>query len=143
MKVSSLLFCMILFYSTVSHQLAAQCSKELFSGSARSKAKGYTFIKSYRIDGRGGKREKIRYIAVLNPETSYRMIIDSKDGGSHGLIITVYNSDGEIVASNYQNGKFNQATDFKVDQTGIYSLIFTFKDSKSYCALARLVFHRN
>lgn len=121
----------------------AQCNAELYNNKClKALAPGFTFVKSYRIDGRGGTRKKIEYTCVFSKDTNYMIQIAGKDGGAQGLIGTLYDSKRNKKASNYYNNKFYPNWTYKCRATGIYYLTFTFKDSKSYCGAAVLGFRR-
>lgn len=122
----------------ISTPTQAQCGMEIFPQEAYQKLENYREIKGFRIDGKGGTRKVVEYTSVFSIKTFYRIVIAGKDGASQGTIVTIYNAKREKIASNYQNNTFNQALDFQVEESGIYYITFTFKDSKSYCGLARL-----
>ncbi len=105
-------------------------------------APGYTFVKSYRIDGKNGERKKIEYTCVFSKDTNYMIRMAGKDGNQQGLIVTLYDSRREQQASSFLNDKFFPGWQYKCSATGIYYLSFTFKDSKSYCGAAVLGFRR-
>lgn len=125
------------------NQSSAQCNAELYiNKSMKSLSPGFQFLKSYRIDGRGGTRKKIEYTCVLSKDTNYQINITGKDGGSNGLIATLYDAKRNRLISSYYNNKFLPGVVYKCRSTGIYYLSFTFKDSQSYCGAAVMGFRR-
>ena len=121
----------------------AQCNAELYNNIALKKlAPGYTFVKSYRIDGKGGQRKKIEYTCVFSKDTSYQIRMAGKDGGPKGLIATLYDSKRSQLSTSYVSDRFFNGWVYKCNATGIYYLSFTFKDSKSFCGAAVLGFRR-
>lgn len=143
MKTLLLIFSFLIASLAVSSSARAQCNAELYNNkSLKALAPGFTFVKSYRIDGRGGTRKKIEYTCVFSKDTNYMIQISGKDGGAQGLISTLYDSKRNKKASNYFNNKFYESWTYKCRATGIYYLSFTFKDSKSYCGAAVLGFRR-
>jgi len=130
----------LLFFS---NPAVSQCNAELYvNKSMKSLSPGFQYSKSYRIDGRGGRRNKIEYTCVFSKDTNYEIKIQGKDGGAQGLIGTLYDSKRNRMVSNYYNNKFLAGWNFKCNATGIYYLSFTFKNSKSYCGAAVLAFRR-
>lgn len=122
---------------------SAQCNAELYNNKAlKQLTTGYTFVKSYRVDGRNGTRKKIEYTCVFSKDTNYMIQIAGKDGGAQGIIATLYDSKRNKKASNYYDNKFYPTWTYKCRATGIYYLTFTFKDSQSFCGAAVLGFKR-
>ena len=133
----------LLFFVVLSASAYSQCNAELYvNKSMKSLSPGFQFSKSYRIDGRGGRRPKIEYTCVFSKDTNYEIKISGKDGGAQGLIGTLYDSKRTRMVSNFYNNKFLAGWNFKCRSTGIYYLSFTFKNSKSYCGAAVLAFRR-
>ncbi len=124
-------------------QSNAQCNAELFISKALQQlAPGFTFVKSYRIDGRNGTRPKIEYTCVFSKDSNYTITIVGKDGGSQGIIATLYDSRRNQMVSNFNDNKYYQTLNYKCRATGIYYLTFTFKDPTPYCGGAVLGFKR-
>lgn len=138
--VFSLIICAVVFST---NEASAQCNAELYNNRCLKQLQSaFTFVKSYRIDGKGGARKKIEYTCVFSKDSNYQIQIAGKDGGAQGLIATLYDSKRNKKASNYYENKFFTNWSYKCRATGIYYLSFTFKDSKSYCGAAVLGFQR-
>ncbi|TAF33309.1 MAG: hypothetical protein EAZ57_06390 [Cytophagales bacterium] len=140
-----LIFVCIMFCGMFAFSANAQtaCNSELYNNMAlKMLTPGYTFVKSYRIDGKGGERKKIEYTCVFSKDTNYMIRMASKDGNQQGLIVTLFDSKREQLISSYLNDTFFPGWQYKCSATGIYYLSFTFKDSKSYCGAAVLGFRR-
>lgn len=121
----------------------AQCDAELFSSQAlKSLQPGFTFVKSYKIDGKNGVRKTIEYTCVFSKDTNYMIRMQGKDGGSTGIIATLFDAQREELATSYVNNKFFPGWTYKCKATGIYYLTFTFKESQSHCGAAVLGFRR-
>jgi len=121
----------------------AQCNADLYSEkSLKNISPGYMYEKSYRVDGRGGRRQKVEYSCILSKDINYSFTMNSKDGGSQGLIFSLFDARRNMVATNYINDKFFEGIQYKCNSTGIYHLSFTFKDSRSFCGAAVLAFRR-
>lgn len=122
-------------------QTKGQCGYEIVPDYLREKLGEYHEVKHYRVDGKGGQRQQIEYTIVLSKDTFYRFSMISKEGGSHGVILTIYNSTREkVIASNYHDDTFEDVIEFQVKATGMYYAVFTFKNSQRYCAMAILGF---
>jgi hypothetical protein len=135
-----LAFVMVSFSGTESK---AQCNSELYNNIALKMLQpGFTFVKSYRIDGKGGVRRKIEYTCVFSKDTNYMIRMSGKDGGPKGLVATLYDSKRSQLASSYVNQKFFPGWTYKCTATGIYYLTFSFVESTGYCGAAVLGFRR-
>jgi hypothetical protein len=141
-NILALGFVLVMFLGANS-EIQAQCNAELFISKALQQlTPGFTFVKSYRIDGRNGTRPKIEYTCVFSKDTNYTLTIVGKDGGSQGIIATLYDSRRNQMVSNFSENKFYQTLNYKCRATGIYYLTFTFKDPTPFCGGAVLGFKR-
>jgi hypothetical protein len=121
----------------------AQCNSELYvNKSMKNLTPGFSFYKSYRIDGRRGTRRKIEYTCVFSKGSNYQLQISGKDGNADGIIGTLYDSRRNQIVTSLYNNKFLSNWSWMCRATGIYYLTFTFKDSKSFCGAAVLGFKR-
>ncbi len=131
------------FFVSPSQTQAQDCDSELYSNMALKKlTDGFTFIKSFKVDGKGGTRKDIEYTCVFSKDTKYKVILQSKDSEATGVIATLFNSKREQLATSYNNGKFYTGWTYVCKATGIYYLRFSFKDSHSFCGGAVLGFKR-
>ncbi len=139
-----LAFVLIFLMAGLVHSVSAQdCDSELYSNMALKKlTDGFTFIKSFKVDGKGGTRKDIEYTCVFSKDTKYKVILQSKDGEATGVIATLFNSKREQLATSHNNGKFYTGWTYVCKATGIYYLRFSFKDSHSFCGGAVLGFKR-
>lgn len=121
----------------------AQCDAEGYSQKAlKALQQGYTFVKSYKVDGKNGVRKNIEYTCVFSKDTNYMLRVEGKDGGSKGIIATLLDNQRQELASNNMNGKSYPGWSYRCRSTGIYYILFTFKESESYCGAAVLGFKR-
>jgi len=127
----------------VSTAKAQDCDSELYCNmSLKQLETGFTFIKSFKIDGKGGARKDIEYTCVFSKDTKYKIVMTGKDDGANGIIATLYDSKRTELASSYTNNKFYPTWTYVCRATGIYYLRFSFKDSHSFCGGAVLGFRR-
>ncbi len=113
-----------------------QCSAEFYSAHYFKNLHPYTVLKSYRIDGKNGKRKEITYTIVFNEFKKYRLLVESKDGGSD-IIANIMDFKKNICATISAGKESLNYVDFTVP-TGIYYLSFSYKDSRSHCGAAQL-----
>ncbi len=134
---------LIASFFLIDNSVNAQCNSELYvNKSMKELSPGFSFYKSYRIDGRRGARRRIEYTCVFSKDSNYQLQIHGNDGGARGIIGTLYDSRRRKIVTSFYNNKFLQSWTYKCRATGIYYLSFTFKDSKSYCGAAVLGFKR-
>ncbi|BDC99626.1 hypothetical protein [Persicobacter psychrovividus] len=134
------LLCIISVVGTTNAQ--AQCSSDAYTETCLSNLKdGFTFLKSFKVDGQGGAKQKVEYSYVFSKDTKYYINV-AGEGGVDGIVVTMYNSNRKLVATNYANGKFYPGITYPCNATGIYYITFTFKDSKNYCGGSVLGFSR-
>jgi hypothetical protein len=127
----------------VSQSTFAQCDSETFSNKAlKALQPGFTFVKSYKIDGKNGVRKTIEYTCVFSKDTSYMIRMEGKDGGPNGIIAVLFDSNRQELATSYVNNRFFPGWTYKCKATGIYYLNFKFQDSQTYCGAAVLGFRR-
>jgi hypothetical protein len=142
-KMKRILF-LFLFIANfdIAAQVLGHCDFDAYKLKALSYLpKGFTLLKSYKINGMGCRRNN-GAIFILSKNTTYMLKISSKDGGFHGLVATLYDAKyNEIATSQLGNKLFNGFT-YQCKKTGVYYISFTFKDSQIPCAAAVLGFKR-
>lgn len=127
----------------LAHDSFAQCNSELYGEkSMKNISPGFLYEKTYRIDGKDGAKRKIEYSTVLSKDINYCFSMNTKDGGSNGMIFQLFDGQRNVVATNYINDKFFSKLEYKCKSTGLYFLSFTFKESQSHCGAAVLAFKR-
>lgn len=123
----------------------AQCNSELYVNRALKEVpKDFTFVKSFRINGKNGTKKSINYTCVFSKGSAYNFRIEGQDGGSENIIAQLFDAKRNKLASNFYQGKYYRSFDYNCKSTGIYYLTFRFApDAKSYCGGAVLSFKRN
>ncbi len=141
MKQSSFLFLLLNFCVLLSYTTQAQCDTEALNNKAlKSLPKGFVFLKSYKVDGKAGMKKSVEYTCVMNADTQYALHIASAEGNANGIIATLYDSQRTELATSNINNKFFQGWTFSCKATGVYYLVFSFKDSQNYCGGAVMGF---
>ena len=129
----------ILVLSTL--DVIAQCNAENLSSQCIPKlATGFNFLKSYKIE-KGGK-EFVEYSYVFTKGTQYMINICAPGTNTDGIVVSLFDSNRNKVASSKVNGQFIQAIAYPCNTTGIYYIQYTFDGSTSYCGGSALGFKR-
>lgn len=135
-----LLFFTILLISWKS-EAYSQCNPDSYTTECIPKlAEGFNFLKGYKIDGKGGEKAKVEYSYVFTKGTQYMINICS--GESEGIIINLFDSRRNRVATSYAKGQFLSAIAFPCNATGIYYISYTFEESSQYCGGSALGFRK-
>ena len=120
-----------------------ECNSENFSNDCIPKlASGFNFLKSYKIDGAGGSKDKVEYSYVFTKGTQYMINICATAQPTDGIVVTLFDSQRNKVATSKINGQFISAIAFPCNATGIYYIQYTFDEPTSYCGGSALGFKR-
>lgn len=139
MKIFGIFILTLLFSASVK----AQCDGEALAQACVPKLQdGFTFLKTFKIDGVGGSKTKVEYSYVFSKDTQYFLNICTQGEGTDGIVVTMYDSKRQIVSTNYNNGKFYPGIVYPCNATGIYYITFTFQGSNNYCGGSVLGFKR-
>src|SRR5258708_18138129 len=143
MKKIILLLSFLLSVGVGSSELIGQCNSDNFSNACIPKlAGGFNFLKSYKIDGEGGSKEKVEYSYVFTKGTQYMINICANCQATDGIVVTLFDSCRNKVASRKINGSFIAAIAYPCNATGIYYIQYTFDGSASHCGGSALGFKR-
>src|SRR5688572_15376141 len=122
-------------------EVIAQCNAENLSTQCIPKlATGFNFLKSYKIE-KGGK-EFVEYSYVFTKGTQYMINICAGGENTDGIVVSLFDSNRNKVASSKVNGQFISAIAYPCNTTGIYYIQYTFDGSTSYCGGSALGFKR-
>jgi len=129
----------VFVFSTL--EVIGQCNSEAFSTQCIPKlAAGFNFLKSYKIEK--GAKEFVEYSYVFTKGTQYMINICAGDAATDGIVVSLYDSNRNKVASSKINGQFIQAIAYPCNTTGIYYIQYTFDGSTNYCGGSALGFKR-
>ncbi|MEQ8926107.1 MAG: hypothetical protein RLO81_09865 [Fulvivirga sp.] len=121
----------------------AQCNAEQYTNSCIPKlASGFNFLKSYKIDGQGGSKTKVEYSYVFTKGTQYMINVCATGESTDGIIVSLFDSNRNQVASSKFNGQFLSAIAYPCNTTGIYYIQYTFDNSAQFCGGSALGFKR-
>lgn len=119
----------------------AQCnSDDLVNSSVAGLVSGYSYLKSYKIDGEPDL-EKIEFSYVLTKGTQYVLTLRDKNK-SPGMVMTLFDTQRNKIASNKISGAIASAISFPCSATGIYYLQYTFEPGSVRCGASALGFKR-
>ncbi len=139
MKILGLITVAVIF----SYNVNAQCNADALAQACVPKLQdGFTFLKTFKVDGMGGAKSKVEYSYVFSKDTQYFLNICSSGDATDGIVVTMYDSKRQIVSTNFNNGKFYPGIVYPCNATGIYYITFTFQGSTSHCGGSVLGFKR-
>jgi hypothetical protein len=119
----------------------AQCNSEALSNQCIPKlATGFNFLKSYKIE-KGGK-EFVEYSYVFTKGTQYMINICAEGADTDGIVVSLFDSNRNKVATSKVNGQFISAIAYPCNTTGIYYIQYSFDGSAKYCGGSALGFKR-
>lgn len=134
------LFVSVLGASTT--ELIGQCNPDNFANACIPKlASGFNFLKSYKVDGEGGK-EKVEYSYVFTKGTQYMINLCANGATTDGIVVTIFDSGRNKVASSKIKDQFISAIAYPCNATGIYYIQYTFDGSTGKCGGSALGFKR-
>ncbi|HEY8400952.1 MAG TPA: hypothetical protein VIK89_06805 [Cytophagaceae bacterium] len=103
-------------------------------------SEGYIFLKSYSMEK---SATEVEYSYVFSKDTDYMLVTCNKDGHSNNVIVTLYDSNKKVIATNYdpKAEKYYTAIAYNCKATGIYYLKYSFKET-SECCVSVLAFKK-
>ena len=126
-----------------SSEVIGQCNSDNFSNACIPKlAGGFNFLKSYKIDGEGGSKDKVEYSYVFTKGTQYMINICATGQATDGIVVTLFDASRNKVATSKINGQFIAAIAYPCNATGIYYIQYTFDGSGGHCGGSALGFKR-
>ena len=119
----------------------AQCNAEALSTQCIPKlAAGFNFLKSYKVEK--GAKDFVEYSYVFTKGTQYMINICAAGTSTDGIVVSLFDSNRNKVASSKVNGQFISAIAYPCNTTGIYYIQYTFDGSTGYCGGSSLGFKR-
>lgn len=113
--------------------LSTQCIPKLTEG-------GFNFLKSYKVEK--GAKDYVEYSYVFTKGTQYMINICTDGQGTDGIVVSLYDSNRNKVASSKVNGQYISAIAYPCNTTGIYYIQYTFDGSTTNCGGSALGFKR-
>lgn len=122
-------------------EVIGQCNSEAMSNQCIPKlAAGFNFLKSYKIEK--GAKEFVEYSYVFTKGTQYMINICAATQPTDGIIVSLFDSNRNKVATSKVNGQFISAIAYPCNTTGIYYIQYTFDGSTTNCGGSALGFKR-
>lgn len=127
----------------ISGTVSGQCNPDQFTDACIPKlASGFNFLKSYKIDGQGGAKDKVEYSYVFTKGTQYMINVCATGESTDGIVVSLFDSNRNQVASSKLNGQYISAIAYPCNTTGIYYIQYTFDNSAQFCGGSALGFKR-
>jgi hypothetical protein len=119
----------------------AQCNAEALSTQCIPKlATGFNFLKSYKIEK--SSKEFVEYSYVFTKGTQYMINICATGQNTDGIVVSLFDSNRNKVATSKVNGQFISAIAYPCNTTGIYYIQYSFDGSTTNCGGSALGFKR-
>ena len=126
------------FYSDATAQCDAAKHKAACVGQL---ADGFTFIKSYLLDGAKAKKGEIEYSFVFSKGTTYMLTFANNLGKPDNVEITLSDPTRKELAKNMHGGKY-YPIGYACKTTGVHYMKFKFNGTDDHCGLSVLGFKR-
>jgi len=132
--MKKLIFCIAIFLAVFSSESSAQCSPDEYTNQCIPKmGEGFNFLKAYRLDGKDGTVPEFQFSHLFTKGNQYMINLCAGGESTDGLVVTLYDSRKQQIATSYVDGKYIRGLIFPCKATGIYYINYTFKDSEDYC----------
>ena len=139
MKKSIILVLTLFILTAV--EVLGQCNADALSSQCIPKlAAGFNFLKSYKIEK--GAKEFVEYSYVFTKGTQYMINICAATQPTDGIVVSLFDSNRNKVATSKVNGQFVAAIAYPCNTTGIYYIQYTFDGSTTNCGGSALGFKR-
>lgn len=97
-------------------------------------------MKSYKIEK--GAKDFVEYSYVFTKGTQYMINICADGQSTDGIVVSLFDSNRNKVATSKVNGQFISAIAYPCNTTGIYYIQYTFDGSTGNCGGSALGFKR-
>ena len=134
-------FCVLTLFTLSILEVIGQCNAEAYSNQCIPKlATGFNFLKSYKIEK--GAKDFVEYSYVFTKGTQYMINICADGQGTDGIVVSLFDSNRNKVATSKVNGQYISAIAYPCNTTGIYYIQYTFDGSTGNCGGSALGFKR-
>src|SRR5690349_4796932 len=84
---------------------SAQCDADTYTNKLIEKLpQGYAFLKSYKIDGENGAKDKLEFPYIFSKDSNYMITLGNKELELKGVLLNLYDSNRKLVATNQDPG---------------------------------------
>jgi hypothetical protein len=121
--------------------MSSECNLEEFSKNAAQKLAGYTYLKTYKLDA--SKEAEIEYSYVFSNNTQYVLTL-AHELETTDILVSIYDNNRKELCNNYdkKGKKYFQGIGYSCSATGIYYVMFSFKNAKNKCGASVLGFKK-
>lgn len=135
------IFCVLSLFILSILEVIGQCNPENYSNQCIPKlSTGFNFLKSYKIEK--GAKDFVEYSYVFTKGTQYMINICADGQSTDGIVVSLFDSNRNKVATSKVNGQFISAIAYPCNTTGIYYIQYTFDGSTGNCGGSALGFKR-
>lgn len=135
------IFCVLSLFILSILEVVGQCNAETYSNQCIPKlSEGFNFLKSYKIEK--GAKDFVEYSYVFTKGTQYMINICADGQSTDGIIVSLFDSNRNKVATSKVSGQFISAIAYPCNTTGIYYIQYTFDGSTGNCGGSALGFRR-
>lgn len=135
------IFCVLSLFILSILEVIGQCNAETYSNQCIPKlSTGFNFLKSYKIEK--GAKDFVEYSYVFTKGTQYMINICADGQNTDGIVVSLFDSNRNKVATSKVNGQFISAIAYPCNTTGIYYIQYTFDGSSGNCGGSALGFKR-
>lgn len=135
------IFCVLSLFILSILEVIGQCNAEAYSNQCIPKlSTGFNFLKSYKIEK--GAKEFVEYSYVFTKGTQYMINICADGQNTDGIVVSLFDSNRNKVATSKINGQFISAIAYPCNTTGIYYIQYSFDGSTGNCGGSALGFKR-
>ena len=135
------IFCVLSFFILSILEVIGQCNAENYSNLCIPKlSTGFNFLKSYKVEK--GAKDFVEYSYVFTKGTQYMINICADGQSTDGIVVSLFDSNRNKVATSKVNGQFISAIAYPCNTTGIYYIQYTFDGSTGNCGGSALGFKR-
>lgn len=135
------IFCVLSLFILSILEVIGQCNAENYSNLCIPKlSTGFNFLKSYKIEK--GTKDFVEYSYVFTKGTQYMINICADGQSTDGIIVSLFDSNRNKVATSKVNGQFISAIAYPCNTTGIYYIQYSFDGSTGNCGGSALGFKR-
>lgn len=135
------IFCVLSLFILSILEVIGQCNAENYSNQCIPKlSTGFNFLKSYKIEK--GAKDFVEYSYVFTKGTQYMINICADGQSTDGIVVSLFDSNRNKVATSKVNGQFISAIAYPCNTTGIYYIQYSFDGSTGNCGGSALGFKR-
>jgi hypothetical protein len=125
--------------------LSGQCDSDAFLDKCAQNLGTYNYIKSFVAYANPRKKANSEFTYVFSKGSTYMMLACTENESNGNMVISLYDRDHNLIASNYDEKTKKIYTDllYPCPSTGVYYIKATFQGTKNGCGLCILGFSKD